>query len=137
MDWTMKEYGDANHNPLVIVNGDSSKEPIVIEAKVGVPVILNARGTKDPDGNNLTYKWFYYQEAASAISKPVKPEEIVGERGETELGVRPKVRIEGSEREQATVLPQSEGVAHIVLEVEDDGEPSLISYRRIILAISS
>ena len=133
----MKEYKDANHNPVLVVNGDSSKEPIFIEAQVGVPVILNARGTKDPDGNKLTYKWFYYREAASAISKPVKPDEIIGERGETELEVRPRVRIEGSEREQAMVLPQSEGVAHIVLEVEDDGEPSLISYRRIILAISS
>src|SRR6516225_4683440 len=74
MDWTMKEYKDANHNPVVIVNGESSKEPIFIAAKVGVPVMLSAVGTSDPDGNNLTYKWFYYQEAASAISKPVKPE---------------------------------------------------------------
>ena len=74
----MKEYKDANHNPVLVVNGDSSKEPILIEARVAVPVILNASGTKDPDGNNLTYKWFYYQEAASAISKPVKPEEVAG-----------------------------------------------------------
>ena len=135
MDWTMKEYKDANHNPVVIVNGDSSKEPILIEAKVGEPVMLSAVGTSDPDGNNLTYKWFYYQEAASAISKPVKPEEIVGERGETELEVQPRVRIEGSDREEAKVLPQSEGVAHIVLAVEDDGEPGLTSYRRVILDI--
>jgi hypothetical protein len=135
MDWTMKEYKDANHNPVVIVNGESSKEPIFIAAKVGVPVMLSAVGTSDPDGNNLTYKWFYYQEAASAISKPVKPEEIIGERGETEVEVQPRVRIEGSEQEEAKFLPQSEGVAHIILAVQDDGEPSLTSYRRVILEI--
>jgi len=49
MDWTMKEYKDTNHNPVLVVNGDSSKEPILIEARVGAPVILNASGTKDPD----------------------------------------------------------------------------------------
>jgi len=119
----------------VIVNGESSKEPIFIAAKVGVPVMLSAVGTSDPDGNNLTYKWFYYQEAASAISKPVKPEEIIGERGETEVEVQPRVRIEGSEQEEAKFLPQSEGVAHIILAVQDDGEPSLTSYRRVILEI--
>ena len=47
--------------------------------------MLCAAGTNDPDGNKLKYTWFYYQEAASAISKPVKPEEVVGERGEDEL----------------------------------------------------
>jgi len=33
------------------------------------------------------------------------------------------------------VMPQSEGIAHVILAVEDDGEPSLTSYRRIIFNI--
>jgi hypothetical protein len=135
MDWTMKEFKDANHNPVVIVNGDSSKEPILIAAKVGVPVTLSAAGTTDPDGNELKYAWFYYPEAASAISKPVKPEEVIGERGETELEVLPRVKIEGIDQEDAKVLPQSTGIAHVILAVEDDGTPSLTSYRRVILDI--
>jgi hypothetical protein len=107
----------------------------MIHAKVGTPVILSAEGTSDPDGNKVKYTWWYYEEAASAISKPGKPEEIVGERGEDELSVRPKVRIENSEGEEAKVLPQSAGVAHVILTVADDGEPSLTTYRRVILAI--
>ena len=63
------------------------------------------------------------------------PEEIVGERGEDELDVLPKVRIEGSDHEEAKVVPQSEGIAHVILAVEDDGEPSLTSYRRVIFNI--
>jgi hypothetical protein len=97
----MKEYKEANHNPVVIVNGDSSKEPIFINARVGTPVMLSAAGTSDPDGNKLKYAWFYYPEAASAISKPVKPEEVIGERGEAELEVRPRVKIEGFDQEEA------------------------------------
>ena len=33
------------------------------------------------------------------------------------------------------VIPQSDGIAHVILAVEDDGEPSLTSYRRVILNI--
>jgi hypothetical protein len=47
----------------------------------------------------------------------------------------PKVKIEGSDAETATVIPQSAGIAHVILAVEDEGEPSLTSYRRIILNI--
>jgi hypothetical protein len=137
MDWTMEEFEEANHNPVVVVNGDFSKEPIELKAKIGAPLTLSAAGTSDPDGDNLKYTWWYYAEAASAISKPAKPEEIIGQRGEDELGVRPKVIIEDSDAVEAKVIPQSAGVAHIILAVEDDGEPSLTAYRRVILNIGN
>jgi hypothetical protein len=37
MDWTLKELKDANHSPVVVVNGDETKEPVFIKAKVGTP----------------------------------------------------------------------------------------------------
>jgi len=119
------------------VNGDSGKEPLVINAKVGTPVTLSAAGTTDPDGNKVKYTWWYYEEAASAICKPVKPEDVIGERGEDELSVQPTVKIENSEGEEAKVIPQSAGTAHVILTVEDDGEPSLTAYRRVILTIEN
>ena len=137
MDWTMKEFNDANHNPVVVVNGDTTKEPIQVRAKVGTPVVLSALGTKDPDGNNVTYNWFYYPEATSAISKPVSPDEVIGKRGEDQLDVPPKVAIEDSQAEEARVLPKLPGAAHVLLVVEDDGVPSLTSYRRIVLDIEN
>ena len=51
------------------------------------------------------------------------------------MNVSPKVRLEGNAFEEITVVPQAAGVAHIILAVEDDGAPSLTSYRRIILEI--
>jgi hypothetical protein len=137
MDWTLKEFKDTNHNPVAVVNGRSGKEPIFIKAKVGIPLTLSATGTSDPDGNKVKYMWFYYQEAASAISKAVKPEEVIGERGQDELEVLAKVKIEGGDGETAKVIPQSAGIAHVILAVEDDGEPSLTSYRRVILNIEN
>ena len=38
---------------------------------------------------------------------------------------------------KATVTPRVAGIAHIILAVEDDGSPTLTSYRRIILEIRS
>jgi hypothetical protein len=98
---------------------------------------LSALDSKDPDGNSMTYNWFYYPEAASAISKPISPDEIIGRRGEDQLDVPPKVAIENSKAEEARALPKLPGVAHIILAVEDDGIPSLTSYRRIVLDIEN
>jgi hypothetical protein len=135
MDWTLKEFSEANHNPVVVVNGDTTTDPIFIKAKVGSPVALSAQGSTDPDGNKITYSWFYYEEAASAISKAISLEEILGKRGEDYLNVPPKVRLAANDLEEITAIPQQSGVAHILLAVEDDGSPSLTSYRRIILEI--
>jgi hypothetical protein len=98
-------------------------------------VALSAQGSTDPDGNKITYSWFYYEEAASAISKAISLEEILGKRGEDYLNVPPKVRLAANDLEEITAIPQQSGVAHILLAVEDDGSPSLTSYRRIILEI--
>ena len=92
MDWTMKEFGDANHNPVVVVNGDTTKGPVFIATKIGDPVALSAAETKDPDGHKLTYNSFHYQKATSAISKPARPEEVLGKRSEEELAILPEVR---------------------------------------------
>ena len=135
MDWTIHEFGEANHNPVAVVNDDKTKDPIFLKARIGVPVTLSAAGSADPDGDEIAYQWFHYEEAASAISGPANPEEIVGARGEDQLDVPPKVRIENSSSAEAIVLPLSAGVAHIILSLEDNGTPALTSYRRIILEI--
>ena len=64
MDWTVKDVRDANHNPEVTVNGSAGKAPLAVNTTVGVPVTLDASGTRDPDGNALSYKWFYFLDPA-------------------------------------------------------------------------
>jgi hypothetical protein len=146
MDWTVKDVKDANHNPVVVVNGQSGKAPLAIDAVVGTSVTLDASGTRDPDGQALTYSWFFYREAGTGIpSRPV----AVGARRSAPIGAggiesigqsgprepMPRVDIQNAQTAKAVVVPQVAGVAHVVLAVEDSGTPRLTSYRRVILTI--
>src|SRR3954470_24616075 len=42
MDWSIKPVREANHNPVVTVNGSTGSAPIAIAARVGTPVVLDA-----------------------------------------------------------------------------------------------
>jgi hypothetical protein len=118
MDWCVADTLEkANHNPVAVFQGDKSKAPAKMRATSGERVNLSAAGTYDPDGDQVSYRWFVYNEAG------------------TFKGV---VEIEGSTSAQAFfVAPQVEGPQslHIILEVRDDGQPCLYSYRRIIVTI--
>ena len=133
MDWTVADFAHANHNPVVEINGQSGTAPVVIQAEVGRPVVLDAAGTRDPDGQALHYRWFHYAEA--------------GGTG-TSLAA---VSIDGTETSRATITatatcrPQwlagpvlrcpATGTAHVILAVTDEGSPRLTSYRRVVLEV--
>lgn len=149
MDWTIKDRAQANHNPIVAVNGQGGKAPITIDAQVGVPVELDASATTDPDGNKLKFMWTFYPEAGTGIpTQPVFAGGLgpIGGGGSLEEGGIPsapaglrippaRVTIEGADLAKARVMPAVAGVAHVILTVEDDGAPSLTSYRRVIVRI--
>ena len=129
MDWTVNDAKHANHNPILVVNGSGGKATVPIDAVVGVPVTLDAAGSRDPDGNALHYKWFFYPEAGTGI--PGQP--VANGRGPREPADRVTLANEATPR--VTVTARVAGKAHIILAVEDDGSPTLTSYRRIILTV--
>lgn len=152
MDWTTTDVAHANHNPRVVINGQSGKAPLTIEAHVGTPVTLDASGTSDLDGNALRFSWFFYAEAGTGIpTQPVfaGPAIAIGGGGNRDEGGIPsagaggaqpppqRVIVRNSDEPRATVVPTTPGIAHVILAVEDNGTPSLTSYRRVILTISS
>ncbi|MEJ2493765.1 MAG: DUF1593 domain-containing protein, partial [Ignavibacteriaceae bacterium] len=66
MEWCTNYYEEANHPPVpVLENSDH------ITVKSGGFFGLDAAGTYDPDGDNLSYLWFQYPEAGTC-KKPVK-----------------------------------------------------------------
>ena len=147
MDWTIKPPAEANHNPRVVVNGRPGTEPLAVNAQVGVPLVLDAAGTTDPDGHALAYSWVFYREAGTGIPDlPVVVRQRPAAGGpsaqappgfpSTPIGLReppPRLVIENASGARATVVAKAPGIAHVILAVEDDGTPSLTSYRRIIL----
>ena len=57
MDWTIKPYDQANHPPKLRL-----AHPNSLTAKAGDRVTLSARPSSDPDGDQLSYRWFHYGE---------------------------------------------------------------------------
>jgi hypothetical protein len=125
MDWTMQDVSEANHNPDVVVNGIAGRAPLMLDATVGRPLTLDAAGTSDRDGDELTYAWFFYPEAGTGI--PGRPVAAFPPK------IPSRIVLENAGTSKATVVPQVEGIAHVVLVVEDDGSPTLTSYRRVVI----
>ncbi|MBX2858125.1 MAG: DUF1593 domain-containing protein, partial [Cellvibrionaceae bacterium] len=60
MDWTISAYKDVNHPPVPKLNHASNWT-----FHSGDYVTFNASESYDPDGDSLSYLWFYYPEAGS------------------------------------------------------------------------
>lgn len=112
-DWCVKSFEDANHPPVVKLDN-----ALDITAKPGSAIQLSAKETSDPDGDELTYYWWQYEEA------------------DTYPG---KVTIENSTDKDASFNApndvQKGQTIHIVCEVKDNGTPQLTRYQRVIVKI--
>jgi Protein of unknown function (DUF1593) len=146
--WSVEDAKGANHNPDVVVNGRRGREPVELEAAVGQPLKLDAAGTTDPDGDALRFSWFFYSEAGAGI--PGQPLVVrrrppgSGAPGQGGIpaapsgGPReppPRLVIDNASTALAIVTPKAEGLAHVILAVEDSGTPSLTSYRRVVIRV--
>lgn len=56
IEWA--EKGQGNHNPVAIVNGKKGTDAIVIKAKAGQTVKLDASKSFDPNGEELSFSWW-------------------------------------------------------------------------------
>lgn len=137
----------SNHNPRVVVNTESGTAPLTLITPVGTPVVLDTTGTSDPDGHALTYRWFFYREAGTGIpGQPVlgaRPP--VGGGGDAATGGIPsapdggppqppiRLTLDGATSPRAVATLKVPGIAHVILEVTDNGTPNLTTYRRVIL----
>lgn len=124
IEWTTKSYDEANHPPVVRL-----AHPDELAAKRGDTVTLSADGTSDPDGDPLTYEWFYYGEAGTFTTSS-------GRTGQP-------LAIENFDKKQASfivpdrrVMHPGTGTMHIIVAVTDQGEPQLTRYRRVIVTVN-
>jgi len=118
MDWSITDkFENANHHPIAILNGNTGRGVLKLRVKPGADVELDGRGSSDPDGDTTRLSWSVYQEASS---------------------YKGDVSFEDKTSELTSVsVPQdaSGQTIHIILQVSDDGQPSLTRYRRLILEV--
>jgi hypothetical protein len=114
MDWCVKPPPEANHNPVAVVNGSDGKDPVLLEARAGETVRLSAKGSSDPDGDRIAYRWFQYGEAGTSPAR---------------------FEIQGAATAEAAFSVDKPGTAHVILELRDDGDPGLYAYRRVIVTV--
>jgi hypothetical protein len=128
MDWSIApSFADANHRPAAMLNGEDGRDPIVVETCAENRVTLSADGSSDPDGDLLTYSWFQYREASGGVN----PREITI----SARGTAAEVRVPVTERPAPNVAIPDQVSFHVILQVTDDGDPFLTSYRRAIIRV--
>ena len=113
IEWA--ETGQGNRNPVAIVNGKKGTDAIVIEAKAGQAIKLDASKSYDPDGDELSYFW---QQQKGIGKTEVELYELADNLSAVKVH-----------------LPDTfhNDEIHIICEVHDRSKFTLPAYRRIII----
>ena len=112
MDWCVRPFERANHQPVAVFDGD-----LVQTVMPGERVNLSAKGSHDPDGDDLSFCWYFYREPSTYNG----PLDIVDNTLQQAYFAAPDV--------------DSLRTIHIVLTVIDNGTPPLARYRRVIFTV--
>lgn len=143
-DWCIaSNYEDANHAPTVTV-----QEGIDLTATPGQTLTLHA-SAQDPDGDQVTFRWWHYFEADTYEESKVAKNETVNEemsglllgihRDLAEGEVTDSIELTGSDTAEVTfTIPedaQSGDTIHIVVEGEDSGAHGMKHYQRVIITV--
>lgn len=143
-DWcTAANFKDANHAPQIENIAD-------VKAKAGDKITLTAKAT-DPDGDNLTYKWWRYFEAdtyqddkrdkpaITNINFPGSDMLMSMQRDLLDNEVLNSVELENADSETVSFTVPSDAKSgdtlHIICEVQDNGKHNLKAYRLVIVTV--
>lgn len=113
--WSVLPYDKTNHNPVAIIDGNRSRNILVKHVRPGQIITVDASESFDPDKDKIVFNWWLYHEASSSVAI-----------------------IKDSEKSKVKVIVPDiapPGDVHLILEVKDNGDPALISYRRVIIKI--
>jgi hypothetical protein len=111
MDWCIKSYDEANHAPVVVLGHEAD-----LKFPEGAMIALSAKGTSDPDGDELIYQWWQYQEPGT---------------------YKGKIEINDADKKEASFSVPADAsngnTIHVICEVKDTGIPLLTRYQRVIV----
>jgi hypothetical protein len=119
LDWCVTGPDEANHPPVAVIDGEAGRGFAIREAEPGSTVTLDASGSTDPDGDAIAFRWWIYREP-------------------TDLDATASISGEDSPRAELRIPAEAtRGTVHVILEVEDDGDPGLVGYRRVLVRVGS
>ncbi|KAH7371671.1 hypothetical protein BKA66DRAFT_181249 [Pyrenochaeta sp. MPI-SDFR-AT-0127] len=139
MRWTLtSDFSKVNHQPVVEVDGNKGLGPIFLDVDAGSTVTLDASKSYDPDGDELSFKWWQYREPSAiqtyhsweVVNVELKPSE---DGKKVEISVPPPGKSCEIIRSKPVRLSERGSPLHVILEVTDNGTPNLTTYRRIVL----
>ena len=115
MDWAAD--GKGNRNPVIVLDGTVSYMPVYLTVAAGSVINVDLTGSYDPDGDDVEYTWW-----------------MQGDAGTFDGGVNIQIKDNIS-----TIFIPEEAAGteiHLICEARDNGEPSLVNYRRIVLTVN-
>ncbi|CCH43385.1 putative secreted protein [Wickerhamomyces ciferrii] len=68
MQWTINDFNETYHEPIVVANGTQSVLPFILEANLNSTVVLDVSQSYDLNGHELKFEWFHYREVSSIDS---------------------------------------------------------------------
>ena len=123
-------------------------EGIDVSAAAGDTVTLTAEGT-DPDGDNLTYRWWRYFEAdtyqSDARPKKLTDDDSLGlvidRTAEVDdPATLDTIELDGASTQTVSFTVPEDAKAgdtiHLVVEVQDDGAHTLKHYQRVVVTVA-
>lgn len=109
-------------------------------ASPGDTIRFDASGSSDPDNDKLSYNWWIYPEAGTTFrwwifqDAGAYPGDVKVSNSNTPTA---QVNIPASYLRNNNYRPGDNNSVHLILEVTDNGEPEMTSYRRIIIDITA
>jgi hypothetical protein len=145
MQWTLSnDFSQANHAPVVVVNGDSALSALHIRVAAGATVELDASGSWDPDNDELEFRWMHYGEptatqwAVHFETPELKFEDVSnGPRSYEKVQVKMPGADDGvvNPLDPSKIFKYGPKTYHLILEVVDKAERRMRSYRRILVQV--
>ncbi|KAF9029580.1 hypothetical protein BDP27DRAFT_1277797 [Rhodocollybia butyracea] len=152
MRWTStSNFSAVNHNPVVVVNGSTIvAEPVYLNVTPGETVVLDATASYDPDHNgsstqtthDLSSKgfksvkfWQYLEASEWQDVVTTAPELTIIQNGLTAV-----VNIPGEDDIMSAWIEglgtnYEDKTLQVIVEIWDDGSPSLVGYKRVVLNV--
>ena len=118
MEWCVKDFKDAHHNPIAALNGDLTRKVVYLTAGAAERITLDASASGSPDKDALDFRWFPYPEAGT---------------------YKGGISIQHADEKVAQAVIPADGAGtqiHIILEVRTRNPViPLFAYRRIVVAV--